>query len=51
MQTNRAIRKGAAILLASAVLLASAACGFGNRRTTTDPQPKVVEKTGVITVV
>ena len=39
------------MLLASAMLLASTACGFGDRRNTKGSEPQVVEKTGVITVV
>lgn len=51
MRTNRALGRCAAVLLASAMMLASAACGVGGREAGGDAQSEVAAKTGVITVV
>ena len=51
MRTNRALGRCVAVLLASAMMLASAACGIGGREAGGDAQSKVVAKTGVINVV
>ena len=51
MQTNHALGKCAAVVLASAMMLASAACGIGGREAGGDTQPEVVTKTGAIIVV
>lgn len=51
MRTNRALGKCAAALLASAMLLASAACGVGEGRAGEASQSKPAAKTGAISVV
>lgn len=51
MRTNRALGRCVAVLLASAMMLASAACGIGGREAGGDAQSEVVAKTGVINVV
>lgn len=51
MRTNRALGKCAAALLASAMLLASAACGVGGGHAGEASQSKPAAKTGAISVV